>query len=336
VTPEAAAQAPARLRALGDLVVPLALRAACALELADRLAAGPACAADLAAATATEAGALTRLLRLLARCGVFAEPEPGVFALAPMGEFLRGDHPLSLRDGYPLIPPDLIAWGQVGYALRTGRSAFEHAHGCPYYEFLAREPELQARFNRSVEAQNRLMLRPLLAAYDWPARGTVVDIAAGTGTLLAGLLARRPGLQGVLFDLPHVVAEAGDRLEEPGVAGRCRIVAGSYFEAVPAAADLYILKTVLHDWDDERALDILGVVRRAATPGSRLLVIEPLLPPGDTFHMGKLLDLNSLVLVAGPDRGAEDLRALLHTARFTVIRTIRTETLGILEAQPSP
>ncbi len=315
------------LRRLADPTVPLAVRAIAELQIADRLAGGPRSCADLAAEAGCDAGALTRVLRMLAGVGVFAEAEPGVFELTPIAQLLRGDHPLSLRDAYPLIACDLLAWGSLRYSLRTGRAAFEHLHGRGYYEQLAVDPDFAARFDRSVEAQNRIMLRALLAAYDWSDCGTVVDVAGGTGTMLAGLLARHRGLRGVLVDLPHVLAGAPATLRRAGVADRCRLAAGSHFDPLPVGGDTYVLKTVLKDWDDERALLILRRVADALGDRGRVLVLEAVLPAGDEFHVGKLLDLNSLVLVGGPDRAERDLVTLLGGAGLRTVGVVLHRSL---------
>jgi hypothetical protein len=322
------------LRELADLTVQLAIRAVAELAIADRLGGGPRSVAELAAEAGCDVGALERLLRRLARAGVFVETEAGVFALTPLAEPLRSDHPISLRDAYPLVAPDLLAWGAVGYSLRTGRPAFEHVHGCGYYERLADDSAFADRFDRSVQGQNRVMLRALLTAYDWSDCGTVVDVAGGTGTMLAGLLARHPALRGILIDLPRVLADAPATLREAGVQDRCRLAPGSYFDPLPRGGDTYVLKTVLKDWGDEQAIQILRRVADAVSPAGRVLVIEALLPAGDAFHIGKLLDLNSLVLVGGADRDEHDLVALLAATGLRVTQVVHTTTLAILEAVP--
>lgn len=321
-----------RLRELADLTLPLTLRAVSELGVADELADASRPVAALAAATGAHARSLARALRALATRGVLAEVEPDVFALTPLGQLLRSDHPLSLRHAYALIGADLSAWAHAAHTLRTGRSAFEHVHGRPYYAYLAEDDAARTRFDRSVETQNRLMARALSTAYEWGACGTIVDLAAGTGAFLAELLARHPSLEGIAVDLPHVVADAAAALARAGVADRCRAVAGDLFSEIPSGCDTYLLKTVLHDWDDAHALRILRTVAEAMRADSRLLVLEALLPDGDAFHHGKLLDVNSLVLVAGPDRGADELRALLARAGLACRRLVRTSTLALLEA----
>jgi hypothetical protein len=322
------------LRELADLVIPFAVRVACDLGIADHLSAGPLHVDELAERTGTDASSLRRLLRALTSRGIFAEQGDGVFMRSAIADFMGGDHPLSLRDGYSLIAPDLAAWAHVDYSIRCGRSAFHHVHGQPYYEMLAQDRCFREAFNRSVEAQNRIMLRPLLAAYDWSKCGTIVDLAGGTGVFLAGLLAHYPRLRGVLVDLPHVVPSAAPILKAAGVADRCTIVAGDLFDSVPAGRDTYLLKTVLHDWPDTQAKRILTAVVDAMRPDSRILVLEAVLPEGDSFHIGKLLDMNSLVLVAGPDRSESRLLELMSAAGLRQTRVIHTATLMLIEATP--
>lgn len=321
---------------LADLVVPFALRAACDMRLADHLSGGPLHVTELAARAGADASSLWRLLRALASRGIFTEEHVGVFALTPVAHFLCGDHPLSLRDGYSLIGRDLAAWAHVDHSIRTGGSAFELVHGRPYYDVLADDDEFRELFHRALETQNRLMLRPLITAYDWSACGTIVDLAGGTGVFLAGLLAHYPQLRGVLFDLPHVVARAAAVLAAARVSERCVTVTGDLFDAVPVGEDTYLLKTVLHDWPDLQAARILDVIVEAMRTDSRVLVLEALLPPGDAYHIGKLLDMNSLVLAAGPDRDEERLLALLSASGLQRRRIIHTTTLAIVEAALVP
>jgi hypothetical protein len=322
-----------RLQELADYVVPLCLRAVCELAVADHLVDGPRTVEELAAATGTHAPSLHRALRALACKGIFTEVSPGRFGLTPMAQLLRGDHPLSVRDAYPLLPADLVAWSRLDHTLRTGEAAFPHAHGVDYYDHLAADPTASARFDRSVHAQNRLVLRTLLSAYDWAGCGTVVDVAGGNGAFLAGLLARFRGLRGVVFDLPHVVAGAPEVLAAKGVADRCQVVPGSFFHTIPTGGDTYLLKTILHDWDDERAVAILRGIAAAMPSDGRLVVLEALLPDGDDYHVGKLLDLHSLVTVAGPDRGTAELEALFRAAGLEPVRVTPTRSLAIMEVR---
>ena len=325
----------ARLQRLADHVVPLTVRAIAQAGIADLLKDGPRPVEELAAASGTHAPSLCRALRALAASGIFTEVDRGCFGLTPMAQLLRSDHPLSMRDLYPLMDADLLAWAHVDHTIATGEAAFPHVHGQQYYDFLATHPEHAARFDRAVETQARLVLRTLLGVYDWARCGTIVDVAAGTGVFLAGLLRRYRQLRGVVFDLPHVVARAPAVLAAAGVTERCAVVAGSFFDAVPAGGDTYLLKTILHDWDDEHALRILRAIHRSMAPGSRLLVLEALLPPGDEFHPGKLIDLHSLVLVRGEERDRDQLARLVTSGGFEVVAVTTTNHLSVLEARPA-
>lgn len=324
-----------RLTALADFVVPLAIRAAAELRIADHLAA-PKTAAELARDTGTDAHALTRLMRCLVSKGIFAEPAPGRFALAPMAELLRAQHPLSLRDAFPLVPADLQAWAHADHSLRTGTSAFAFRHGRGYWEHMRGDPETSGRVDASVESSNRLVIRMFERLYEWDAIARIVDVGGGNGSFLAGLLARHPRMHGILFDQEHVVRDAARVLERAGVAARCEVVAGSFFDAIPTGADAYLLKTILHDWRDEEAMAILRGVRAAIPPAGRLLVIEALLAPGNEYDIGKLLDVNSLVLAGGEDRTATRYDALFQATGFRLQRVLPTSNaLALIEAVPT-
>jgi hypothetical protein len=326
-----------RLTELADYIVPFALRVAADLNVADQLSAGPRTVEELSRVSGTDAGALGRLLRCLARKGVFAEVEPGRFALTPMAELLTSHHALSLRDAFPLIAADLQAWARVDHSLRTGQAAFPSVHGKLYWEHMQDHPEASRRLDRAVESSNRLIVRMFGRLYDWNRIHLLVDVGAGNGSFLAGLLARHPGMRGVVFDQPHVLGETARVLDEAGVQDRCEVVAGSFFEKIPENGDAYLLKTILHDWDDQHASAILRVVRDAISARGCLLVIEALLDPGDRYDIGKLLDLNSFVLAGGVNRTAEQYESLFCASGFRLQRIVRTtNALALLEASPSP
>jgi O-methyltransferase domain len=324
-----------RLAELADYVVPFAVRAVCDLGVADRLAAGPRTVAELAGDTGAHAPALLRALRALACKGIFSEVSPGCFALTPMAELLRSDHPLSLRGAYPLLPGDVHAWALVGHTLRTGKPAFDLAHGMGYWEYMTEHPDESNRFDGAQEAQTRLELQTVLRMYDWSGVGMLVDVGGGNGSFLAGLLTRHPGLRGVLLDLPRVVAGAGAVLERAGVADRCEVVAGDFFRDVPRGADAYLLKRILYGWHDERAAVILRLIRDAMTPASRLLVIEPVVKYGSVTDIGARYDLSMLVMTGTASRGMDQMTALLEQASLTISKVINTPVLPLIEARPS-
>jgi hypothetical protein len=325
----------ARLTQMADYIVPFALRAVSDLGVADHLADGPRSIEELAGLTGTHAPTLQRALRALACRGVFTEVEPGVFGLTPLAEPLRTDHPLSLRDAYPLLAPEIMAWARLDHTLRTGGSAFTQAHGKTFWEYMGEHPDDSARFDASQQAVTRRELRAALPAYDWGSLRTIVDVGGGNGAFLAGILAEFSTVRGVLFDQPHVVAAAGRVLAGGGVADRCDVVGGSFFESVPAGGDAYLLKRVLYGWDDDQAVDLLRVVRAGMHDNSRLLMLEPVVEPGNEFDWGKLYDL--LLVAMGPGYGArtrECLTELYARAGLELVRIVRTKRLPIVEARP--
>jgi hypothetical protein len=322
-----------RLTELADYFVPFTIRAICELGVADKLADGPRTVEELAAATGAHAPSLLRALRALACKGIFTEVEPGTFDLTEPAQLLRGDHPLSLRDAYHLMPADIAAWAQLGHSLRTGEPAFDHVHGQRLWDYLGEHPEDGERFDRGMQAMTRPELRVLLTAYPWAALGTVVDVGGGNGAFLAGLLARHRSLRGVLFDLPHVVAGAAPVLAEAGVEDRCEIVAGSFFEDVPPGADAYVLKRIVYGWDDEGALALLRAVRAAMSPGSRILVFEPVVAPGNDNDFGKILDVVMLVVDGGRARTAGELGELFDAAGLELERVVPTWAFSIVEGR---
>ena len=296
-----------------------ALHVAAKLGIADLLAEGPRRAEDLAGVTGSHPSSLYRVLRLLASEGVFEELEEGQFTLTPLAEPLRSDAPNSLRaraifDGEEW---NWHPWGNLLHSTKTGGSAFDHTYGMAVFDYLKETPEAATSFDSLMAAQTRPWALSVADAYDFADIGTLVDVGGGYGALLAAILTAHPHLKGVLVELPHVVAGARPKLEEAGLAGRCQTVAGDFFQSVPDGGDAYILKHVLHDWDDDRCVSILGNCRRAISNEDRLLVIEILIAPGNEPGYGKYLDLNMLVLTKGRERTEEQYRTLFEAAGFT-------------------
>jgi hypothetical protein len=265
---------------------------------------------------------------------IFTETEPGTFALTPMAEFLRSDHPFSLKDAYPLIQADIEAWAHLDYSVRTGKSAFEHVHGCDYWQYMQQHPEQAARFDRAQQAQTRLELKVFLRAYDWGALRTLVDVGGGNGAFLGGVLARHSEMHGILFDQPQVIAGATEVLRNLGVLQRCEIVGGDFFHAVPANADCYLLKRVLYGWHEEEAATLLNAVRSAMRPDSRLLVIEPVNEPHGESDISSRFDLAMLVMKGSGARTLDEISELC--GKFGLRRTARTQTLmfPLIEFRP--
>ncbi|MDP9106902.1 MAG: methyltransferase domain-containing protein [Candidatus Eremiobacteraeota bacterium] len=265
------------------------------------------------------------------QCGLFAEPSPGVFALMPAAEFLRDAHPWSLRGAYTVQPADVRAWADLGYSVRTGRSAFERVHGRSLWDFLRGDPDASATFDRSMADLSRLETLWLLDAYDWAQCETVVDVGGGNGALLVALLRAVPSLRGVLFDLPQVLARATNSVEAAGVAPRCQVEGGDFFEGVPAGFDVYVLKRIVYSYDDADAVRILRRVREAMKPGGRVLVIEPVRRKRDESGYGALLDMQMLVTGGGRSRDRAALRALFASAGLHLRRIIPTPMAALVE-----
>jgi hypothetical protein len=304
-----------------------AIQVAATLGLADLLADGPRTSDDLAAATGTDAHALYRLLRALASVGVFREDEGKRFALTEMGDALRADAPESLADwaAYVGRPYYREAWSSLIDSVRTGENAFRLVHGVDVWSYRAQHPEESAIFDRAMAANSRIMIRSLLAAYDFGRFETIVDVGGGNGALLAALLEEYPGLRGVLFDQPHVVD--GVDLGE-----RCDVVAGSFFEAVPDGGDAYLLKWILHDWEDEEAAAILSTVRRR---GGTLLVVERTIGPPNENPEAKLSDLNMLVGPGGKERTVDEFGALFETTAYRLVSATPTPAgMYVIEGAP--
>ncbi|MGA4837495.1 methyltransferase [Streptomyces sp. G45] len=319
--------------ALG-FVFPAALRAAALVGVADHLAEGPRTPAELAAATETDAAALTRVLRLLATRGLFSEDEQGRFRLEAAGEALRSDVPGSVRGGV-LMLTDRTFWlpaGRMDHCLRTGGSVFEDIFAQPFFDHFAQDAETAAVFHDGMAAMSSVENGPIADAYDFPETGTVVDVGGGQGGLLAAVLRARPGLTGVLYDRAHVVA--GHRLgEDAALAGRWSTAEGDFFSDVPKG-DVLVLKRILHDWDDEQCVRLLRACRRALAPGGRVLVVDAVIAPDNRPHQAKDLDLLMMASLVGRERTHDDFHALLAEAGLSLTRVVPTPTvLSVVEAE---
>ncbi len=314
-----------------------ALHVAAKLGIADLLAEGPRRAEDLAEVTGSHPSSLYRVLRLLASEGVFEEREEGRFTLTPLAEPLRNDAPDSLRARavFDVEEWNWHPWGNLLHSTKTGGSAFDHTYGVAVFDYLKETPEAATSFDSLMAAQTRPWALSVADTYDFADIGTLVDVGGGYGALIAAILTAYPHLKGVLVDLPHVVAGVQPKLEEAGLAGRCETVAGDFFQSVPDGGDAYMLKHVLHDWDDDRCVSILNNCRRAISDEGRVLVIEILIAPGNEPDYGKYLDLNMLVLTKGRERTEEQYRTLFEAAGFGLSRVVPTGSeLSIIEGRP--
>jgi O-methyltransferase domain/Dimerisation domain len=317
------------------------ISAAVTLDLPDLLAAGPRPAADLALATETDARSLYRLLRTLAALGILAERPDGTeptFALTEQGRLLCRDVPGSLAGWAAFVtrPYHWAAWGDLVQSVRTGEGAFDAQHDESVWAWRARDPVESEVFNQAMSAIAATASARLVEAYDFARFASLADIGGGDGTLLATLLARYPDLHGVLFDLPHVVSGGRSRLPAAGVADRCRVVPGSFFDEVPSGCDAYLMKSILHDWDDASAVRILRRLREAAGPGTVLLIVERVVGDPVPSPAVGLSDLNMMVMTGGMERTVDEWRELARAGGFALGPTVEIG-LGwhVLEAEPA-
>jgi hypothetical protein len=287
------------------------------LGLADDLARGPATAAQLAQRHGLDADALHRVLRFLALRNHLRLDRHGRFRLTRTGRIWLKDDPRSLRPWllYMMLPSTQAAWGHLTETVRTGEPSFPAVHGRSVWAHFADHPEEERLFAASMRRVTQIDLPFIAAGYPWPAGGTVCDVAGGVGTLLAGVLEANPGVRGVLVDGPGVLAEAEGHLTKAGVRDRVELSPGDIFERIDAKADLYVLKDVLHDWDDERSRAILRTVRAAMAPGSRVVLVENLQEPNAPDEVASLVDLQMLTQCdGGRQRSVAELHALLRDA----------------------
>jgi O-methyltransferase domain/Dimerisation domain len=315
-----------------------ALYVAAKLNIADRLSNGPQSAAALALTTDAHPASLHRVLRALASLGIFEEDDSGRFRHTDLSRGLcTGPH--SLREFVVMLgeAESWRSWGEVEYSVRTGAPAFEKVFGISQFNYLAEHPEVARNFDAAMAERSGAENEAVLAAWTFPSTGTVIDVGAGRASLLSVILRSQPQLQGVLFDLPHVVERARPMIEAPGIAPRMRGVAGDFFaDGLPPNAQLYLLKKVIHDWDDARAASILKACARAMSADATLLLIEPVIPPGNQPSFAKLLDLFMLVWPGGRERTEAEHASLLAAAGLELRRSVPTASaLTILEATRS-
>jgi O-methyltransferase domain/Dimerisation domain len=314
------------------------LHVVAALGIADLLADGPRSSDELAAAADANPDALYRVLRAAASVGVLHEDDARGFALTPMGQGLRADAPGSIAGWAAHVGRSYFwnAWGNLMHTVRTGENAFENLHGVDAWTYRAEHPEESAIFDTAMRAITRPVNAALLDAYDFGRFRTLADVGGGNGTLLAGLLAAHPKLEGVLLDQPHVVANAHVVLGGAGVADRCRIVPGSFFDDVPSGCDAYVLKSIVHDWDDAESTAILRACRRAIPDDGVLLLVERVVAGPNEGPETKLSDINMLTVLGGRERTVGEFRSLLASAGFELTAATPTSTpFFVLESRPA-
>ena len=314
------------------------IHVAAGLGLADHLAGKARTAQDLAPLVKADAAALYRLLRALASIGVFTESAGGTFEMTPMAEWLRRDRPGSLHSTAMLYGDPFIwdAYGRLSQAVADGRSAFEHLYGQPFYDYLGEHPAAAALFHETMTGFSEQEAGAILAAYDFSAVRSIVDVGGGQGALMAALLRAHAHLSAVIFDQSPPGDDARRQFLDSGIQARARFVQGDFFSAVPDGADLYLLKSIVHNWNDSAAITILGNCRRAMPAHGRLLLAERVVPFGNARSEAKLFDINMLVTVGGQERTEAEYAALLQAAGLEMARAIPTGSpLSLVEAVPS-
>ena len=324
----------------GSLVTQL-IHVAATLGVADFLRSGPKSCHELAAALRVDPEVLYRVLRALASLGIFEETDPRRFALTAMAQPLRSDVPGSLR-GSAMLYGERWWWqacGELLHSVRTGQPAFDHAHGKALFAYLNDAADAAATFNDHQTSMTQQDAAAVVSAYDFREYARVVDVGGGHGALTAAILRACPSTIAVLFDQPAVIEGAKQRLREEGLTDRCTCIAGDFFESVPEGGDAYVLKDIVHDWDDDRAMAILRNCRRvmahAMADTTRVLVVEKVIPPGNAPFPGKLTDITMLLVAGGRERTAKEYETLLTGAGLALTRIVPTSSpASVIEAVP--
>jgi AraC-like DNA-binding protein len=306
------------------------------LGIADVLVAGPLTVDEIASRVGAHPPYLKRVLRALASVGIFASDPHGRFHLTRLAQTLRSDHPESLRNFALMLVDDYnwSAWGALEHSVRTGTSAFEHVHGAPAFLWMREHPEKEKMFSASMASLSAVENAAVARAYAFAKLRKVVDVGGAHGHLLAAILRSYIKVRGVLFDQPPVIEEAARTgfISAADVAGRCEAVGGDFFESVPAGADAYVLKYIIHDWDDEKGVRILQNCRKAMAEEGRVLVVDHVVAAGNKFDWGKLIDINMMVMMGSKERTKDEFRQLFARAGLRLKRVIRTaSSLSILE-----
>jgi hypothetical protein len=310
----------------------MAIRVAATLRIADQIAAGRRTTAELADAAGADVGALDRVLRRLVEAGVLTRSDSGEYGLTPLGEELRDDHPDGDRDRLDIegaVGRAEMSLVQLLHSVRTGEAAYPVQFGRSFWDDLSADPSLAASYAEQMGADVGADAPSIVAAYDWGSLRHVVDVGGGNGALLVALLSAFPDLRGTVVDLPATAGVARTELSDAGLTDRADVVAGSFFDPLPAGASGYLLSAIVHDWNDEAASAILRRCAEAAGPDGRVLVVEKIGADGETLRTG--MDLRVLAYMGGKERTVAELTALGAEAGLQVIATHPAGTLSIVE-----
>lgn len=275
-------------------------------------------------------------MRALSSVGVFRKETDGSFSNTELSEFLRSDHPESMRGALHMIC-DREHWqphGNLLQSVKTGEFAFNYTFGMPVFPYFEQNPEVAEIFDNAMTSFSKTISKAVAATYDFSEAGTIADIGGGHGLLLSTVLNTNPKAKGILFDQPYVVSGADDLLESAGVDGRVEKIGGNFFEAIPVEADVYLMKFILHDWNDEQCDTILANLAKSAKPGSKLLLVETVVEENDNQpSASKVMDLNMLVMTGGKERTATEYSELFEKAGFKLVNVYPTASpMQIVEA----
>jgi O-methyltransferase. len=306
------------------------------IGIPDLLKSGSKSVAELAVLSGAHEGALYRVLRALSSIGLFRESPARTFSLTPVSELLCKDVPNSFHDMALWLsdPFHFEVYGALSHSLRTGKTVPEKLYGLPCFDYLGQNKEIGDRFNNAMTGFSATVISAVLDAYDFSCLSgqTLVDVAGGHGKVLTEILKKYPDVRGVLFDLEHVVEGATSRIQSDGLSTRCSVAHGDFFQSVPSG-DAYIMKHIIHDWDDARALTILKNIHAAAAPDARLYLVEAVLAPGNEPHFAKLIDIEMLLLPGGCERSEREYRDLLAQAGFQLTKVVKNKSpLDLIEA----
>jgi len=289
----------------------------------------------LANASKTHEPSLYRILRFLASHGLFQETENRYFDHTPLSAALRTDAPGSYRAGAQLFHHLFAAWDGLHHSIQTGEPGFNKVFGTPIFDYVQAHPEMGPVFDAGMSSLNCYETSAMLDAYDFTGIHTLADIGGGNGSLLSAVLSRNPHMKGILFDLGHVVGRANENLKAAGLAARCSVIEGSFFESIPAGADAYLFRHIIHDWTDKQCIQILGHCRKVIPANGKLLIADCVVPAGNAPCLSKNMDMTMLTFPGGQERTAVQFRSLLQEASFELKSITPTSTMiSVVEGQP--
>ncbi|MDJ0590418.1 MAG: methyltransferase [Pleurocapsa sp. MO_226.B13] len=315
-------------QAIAGMSITQLIYAVAKLGIADLLKDGTKSYEELAESTQTHAPSLYRILRTLASMGIFAEVDNCHFQLTPLAEYLRSDIPHSMRGLAIWMGGENFrwqTWDKILYSIKTGKPAFDYVNGMSLFDYFEHHPEAATVFNDAMTSTSAIYNSAIVADYDFSSIKTLVDIGGGQGYFLTAILQANPHLQGIVYDLPHVVSVATRQIDALKLNQRCTIASGSFFESVPSGGDTYMMKLVLHDWDDRQAIQILKNCHAVMGENSKILVIENLIPSGNQPSIGKLTDIEMLLMTSGGrERTQDEFAQLFATAGFQLTKITPT------------